>query len=273
MELTRSVDGQISTSGSHISIPIIGLFENSLDESISIIQVGQPQAPLKGHISNGCVFHNHPSERFNASALHPAAKVKLTFIQNVNSETPNNIIYDYIYSHKDGAYYAFLEEGEYKVRVDAPGQQFFFSQTIPSGLKEYYFYPESASIKGKIEDTILLYGTSKVLVVGCLINEYNNPHSGQIIISKDDQLVTFIDSKNGKYSFLIDYGIYDIRLRSLDRSVRIYHNFKFSPGKGFFTELAKHRIRGFDDDTINQLIENNQLYENLLENNYLDYMR
>lgn len=163
-------------------------------------------------------------------------------MKNNIADSPNNLVYDYTYTDSNGEYVAFLESGEYKIRIDTPTKQFFFNQIVSAGIQEYYLYTESAAIKAKIEDTTLVYGTSKVLISGCLVDEYNTPHEGQIIISQNNQLVAFIHTLNGKYNFLLDYGIYDIRIRTANRSVVIYQQFNFQPGKGFFTELDKQYL-------------------------------
>ena len=272
--MEKYTPGILDTSrGDHVNINISGLFETYSDNSVSIIQVGSYQEPLKGHVTNSCFLHNHPDERFNTNALHNVSKVKLSFIKNVNIDSPNNIIYDYTYTDINGNYTVFLEPGEYKVRVDAPGQQFFFCQVVPTGIQEYYLYPEAASIRKRIEDTIILNNTSKVFINGMFFNEYNKPHAGQIIISQNDKLVTFIDSKDGKYNFLLNYGVYDVRIRAYNRSVKVFYNFSFEPGKGFFTQLMRKNIKGLDENTIEQLIENNQLTNNLLEDNIYQHTR
>lgn len=240
-----NISTTVHTYGHSIKIGITGLFISTLDESAAIIQHGKLIQPISGNIINGCLLHGN-----NIFEQHNVSNIKLTFIKNnVSNEmndnyidSPNNIIYDYTYTNKLGEYYAFLESGEYRVRIDTPNKQFFFNQVIPTGIQEYYLYPESAYIKEKIDDTTILYGTSKVLVAGCLLNEHNTPFPGEICISQGNQLITFIKTQTGKYNFLIDYGIYDIRIRHYHRSVKIYQKFNFQPGKGFFTELDKNYI-------------------------------
>ena len=257
ISFNETLSASFSTYGHSISTNINCLFDGSVDETITIIQKGEKIAPMLGHITNNCPIHST-----DAYIAHNVANIKLTFMNNINSASPNNIVYDYIYTDKLGNYIAFLEPGEYKIRVDLPSRrQFFFNQLIKEGIKEYFLYPKSAAIKTKIDDTTVLYGTSKVLVSGCLVDELNKPHAGQIIISQNNDLVAFINTLTGIYQFLIDYGTYDIRLRSKDRSVKIYNNFAFIPNKGFFTELAKIGIDQFNSD-------NN--YENLCENEQIN---
>ena len=235
ISFNETLSASFSTYGHSISTNINCLFDGSVDETITIIQKGEKIAPTLGHITNNCPIHST-----DAYITHNVANIKLTFMNNINSASPNNIVYDYTYTDELGNYIAFLEPGEYKIRVDLPSRrQFFFSQLIKEGIKEYFLYPKSAAIKTKIDDTTVLYGTSKVLVSGCLVDELNKPHAGQIIISQNNDLVAFINTLTGIYQFLIDYGIYDIRLRSKDRSIKIYNNFSFIPNKGFFTELVK----------------------------------
>lgn len=252
----ETLSASFSTYGHSISTNINCLFDGSADETITIIQKGEKTTPTLGHITNNCPIHSTDSY-----ITHNVANVKLTFMNNINSASPNNIVYDYTYTDELGNYIAFLEPGEYKIRVDLPSRrQFFFNQLIKEGIKEYFLYPKSAAIKTKIDDTTILYGTSKVLVSGCLVDELNKPHAGQIIISQNNDLVTFINTLTGIYQFLIDYGTYDVRLRSKDRSIKIYNNFTFIPNKGFFTELAKIDINQFNsDDNYKNLQKNEQI--------------
>ena len=206
------------------NIPV--LFEATNNTSISIIQVGTLNQPTKGILYDGCQI-----------CWAPVPNTRLTFMKNINIDSPNNIVYDWAISNVDGSYYAYLEPGDYKVRVDSNGKRCFFNRHIALGIEEYYETVERACIKKKIYDTIQLYGTDKVLVTGCLYNEYNKPTNGQIVISKGNQLITFINTKTGEYNFLLEYGIYDIRLRSDKQSVQIISNFEFNEQDGFFHKL------------------------------------
>ena len=252
----ETLSASFFTYGHSISTNISCLFDGSVDETITIIQKGEKTTPTLGHITNNCPIHSTDSY-----ITHNVANIKLTFMNNINSTSPNNIVYDYTYTDALGNYITFLEPGEYKIRVDLPSRrQFFFNQLVEEGIKEYFLYPKSAAIKTKIDDTTVLYGTSKVLVSGCLVDELNKPHAGQIIISQNNDLVAFINTLTGIYQFLIDYGTYDVRLRSKDRSVKIYNNFAFTPNKGFFTELAKIGIDQFNsDDNYENLSGNEQI--------------
>lgn len=268
------------------------MLESSIDDSINIIKVGEKVPKIvKGHIINTCLDKND----------HPVSKVKLSFIRMNNNffsaeavdtnaliyesdaelrentilnDTPNNIIYDYCYTDNNGNYIAYLEPGEYKARVDSPHQYYYFNFSVDDGLYNYYEYALNANIKKKIDDTIQIYGTDKVQITGCLFNEYNQPFIGEIVISQNNNLIMRIKTKSdGKYNFLLNYGTYDIRLRSPKQSVQIFYNFKFKKNKGFFTELLKHNIKGMSQEVIDNLIANNQIPSNLLAYNWTDHTR
>ena len=109
--------------------------------------------------------------------------------------------------------------------------------------------------------------------MGRFFNAYNKPCSGQLIISQGNELKTFINSEDGNYRFLLEYGKYDVRFRSDTQPVQIYYNFIFEEGKGFFTELLKHKIVGISQGTINNLMINNQLTNNLPIDNWTSPLR
>lgn len=285
--------GLVST-GSQINKSIPVIFEHNLDQSINIINVDNNDKVTNGIVTNDCDYH--PSKNH---LTHIVPKTKITFFKITDlsiakekrsidyiyedtteyydtiiyTDSPNNVIYDYCFTNDRGEYTAFLETGLYRLRIETPFRHFFTNFEVKQGLTNYYSYAADACIKQKIDDTIILYGTDKVQIIGRLLDEYNNPSAGQIIISKNNELVTFIDSSDGKYNFLLDYGTYDIRIRSERQSVQIFYDYVFEPGKGFFTNLLKHKIMGYTEEQINNLIENNQLKNNLISYNWTDRTR
>ena len=285
--------GLVST-GSQINKSIPVIFEHNLDQSISIINVNNNDKVTNGIVTNDCDYHSSKNH-----LTHIVPKTKITFFKITDlsiakekrsidyiyedtteyydtiiyTDSPNNVIYDYCFTNDRGEYTAFLETGLYRLRIETPFRHFFTNFEVKQGLTNYYSYAADACIKQKIDDTIILYGTDKVQIIGRLLDEYNNPCAGQIIISKNNKLVTFIDSSDGKYNFLLDYGTYDIRIRSERQSVQIFYDYVFEPGKGFFTNLLKHKIMGYTEEQINNLIENNQLKNNLISYNWTDRMR
>lgn len=274
----------------HKYIPVI--FENTLNTSINIESVNKTIPPIiTGNLSDENHKHSDLSnikvsfirmsntylskEAINTSKIiyEDEAEIKESIIIN---DAPNNIVYDYCYTDSDGKYTVFLESGEYKVRLDLANKSEYinFSVAENEGLYNYYEYATDAYIKKKIDDTIQLYGTDKIQITGCLFNEYNKPYEGEIIISQDDKLIARIKTdSSGNYTFLLKYGIYDIRLRSPRQSVQIFYNFHFTEGKGFFTELLRHNIRGLNEEVLNNLLINKQLTTNILAYNWTSRLR
>ena len=274
----------------HKYIPVI--FENTLNTSINIESTSKK---IPSVITGNLYDDNHKQadlsnikvsfirmsntylskEAINTSKIiyEDEAEIKESIILN---DAPNNIVYDYCYTDQNGKYTVFLESGEYKVRLDLANKSEYVNFTVSEdeGLYNYYEYATDAYIKKKIDDTIQLYGTDKVQITGCLFNEYNKPYEGEIIISQDDRLIARIKTDlDGNYTFLLQYGIYDIRLRSPRQSVQIFYNFHFERDKGFFTELLKHNIRGLDEEVLNNLLTNKQLTTNMLAYNWTSKLR
>ena len=257
--MLQNFNGTIGSIGETITTSIASIFEHSLDDSIDIVRIGHKTNAYIGKITN------------NQSIA--ASNIKISFMKNEIADSPFNVVYDYTYTDSNGEYAVFLETGIYKVRIDAGFQYLYFNVDITDGITEYYEYATAASIKQKIDDTIVLYGTDKVQIVGRLLNEYDLPATGQIIISQGNELISFINSSDGNYQFLLDYGTYDIRVRSELQSVIKYDNFEFTPGKGFFTEILKQKIVGYTVEQIDNLIVNEQIPSNLISEDWTHTVR
>lgn len=287
----KLITATLQSYGTSISKTIPVIFENvSDDNTINIISINNNDVVTQGKLINNCKYNknieNIPNTKLTfykvTDTYDSKDKKNINYIYEdtteyvntiIYNDSPNNIVYDYCFSDKNGNYTAYLEPGTYKIRVETAFKHYFMNITITEGLTNYYEYPTAAHIKQKIDDTILLYGTNKILITGCLFDEYNQPYPGQIIISQNNKLIAFINSEDGNYNFLLNYGIYDVRIRSERQSVQVYYDYEFAPGKGFFTNLLTHKITGYTQEQINSLLINQQLQNNLIIDDYLDQTR
>ena len=290
MKKSLSIPVNIQSYGKNINKQIPAIFENINDESINIIKINNNDKVTQGKLINSCKYSNNieniPNTKLTfykvTDTYNSKDKKSINYIYEDSTEyynaimyndSPNNIVYDYCFSDKNGNYTAYLESGTYKIRVETAYKHYFMNIEVAKGLTNYYEYVTAAHIKEKIDDTTLLYGTDKIFISGCLFDEYNNPYPGQIIISQNNKLIVFINSKDGNYNFLLNYGIYDVRIRSERQSVQIYYDYEFIPGKGFFTNLLTHKITGYTQEQLNNLLINNQLQNNLIVYNWTNHTR
>lgn len=286
--VSTKITMSLSSYGKTVNKQFPVIFEHSLDESITIIKVDNNDQITQGVLKNNTKYNkqNVPRTKLTfykvTDTYYSKEKKSIKYIYEDSTEyynaityndSPNNIVYDYCFSDDNGNYTAYLEPGIYKIRVETPFKHYFMNINIDEGLTNYYEYTTDAHIKEKIDDTILLYGTDKVLISGCLFDEYNNPYAGQIVISQNNKLIVFINSEDGNYNFLLNYGTYDVRIRSERQSVQIYYDYVFSPGQGFFTNLLKHKITGYTQEQIDSLLINQQLSNNLIADNWTNQTR
>lgn len=160
----------------------------------------------------------------------PVADIKVSFIDK------NNIVKDYCITNKSGEYYIYIEPGTYTVRI---GENSFPNQIFKDGLKFQYFYTVDGLIKKRYNNIVEFYDTEKKLVEGKIINHDNEPLlDGEIIITQNNEIKTYIKTDDdGKYSFAIENGIYDVRVRSKRMTVKIINNVEFIDEKSFIDSI------------------------------------
>lgn len=165
------------------------------------------------------------------------AKVKVSFIQK-------QVVKDYCITNNDGEYTIFVEPGIYTIRIDG-GQapQIFDNQEIENGLThQYYQLLKGGLIQEKISnDTIVYCGEIKRLIYGQLLNQNKRPIvNAEIIIIQNNIVKTYIKTdSNGKYYFLLENGIYDIKIRAEKQPIKYLKDINFENNKSFLQCLSE----------------------------------
>lgn len=140
-------------------------------------------------------------------------------------------------------YSLFLQSGIYNFNIrNNLANRWINNSLINEGINSYYTEINSGLIYNSYDDVIeYLNNENTKEIHGYIINEYNElvPNAEIIITQKDKLIVYYITDINGQYKFKLDNGIYDIRLRSSNKRVKIFRDFNFDINKGFFTELQK----------------------------------
>lgn len=192
--------------------------------------------------------------------VKPVTNVKVSFIKDYTVNDKSNkeyngekIVVDYCMTDSNGEYTVFVEPGIYAIRIDGGkyANKVFTGQKIDGGLINEYYLSTDALISKRYDDVIELAGETEYrLVQGFLYNEQNKPlENAELIISQGKNIEVYLKTKeNGKYSFLLKNGEYDLRLRGPGQSVKIVRGFNFENGKGFMNSVkAKSNILGTNE--------------------------
>lgn len=189
---------------------------------------------------------------------NPLGGVKVSFIKdyivsdtNIRQRNGFQTVVDYSITDGNGQYNVFVEPGIYTIRIDG-GQapQIFVNQEIVSNFNQYYYHIKKGGIKKKYNDVIEFYGTDKRQISGQMLDQNKRPiKNAEIIITEGPIVKTYIKTdSNGKYSFAIENGTYDIRIRAANKPVKYIPNFNFEDGKGFMTILKEEKSILFGRD-------------------------
>ena len=153
-------------------------------------------------------------------------------------------VYDSAITDINGQYRVFLEPGNYTIKVEGGCyNSFFYNQEIITGLNNLYDTKVSNfTIKSKYEDITEINNSTKKIISGTALNSYNQPlENVEIIISQGNNVISYCKSdQRGKYQFIIDNGIYDVRIRSRNYTIKKINNFNFIDGQGFMTTLKEN---------------------------------
>ena len=153
-------------------------------------------------------------------------------------------VYDFVITDINGQYKVFLEPGNYTIKVEGGCyNSFFYNQEITTGLNNLYDTKVSNfTIRSKYEDITEINNSTKKIISGTFLNAFDQPlENVEIIISQENNVISYCKSdQKGKYQFIIDNGIYDVRIRSRNYTIKKINNFNFIDGQGFMTILKEN---------------------------------
>lgn len=152
----------------------------------------------------------------------------------------------------DDKYYLFLKNGIYNVNIKNSRINRRFSDiNIDNGITENYSKVTDGLIYRQYDDIFEYYDGNYAVkeVCGTIVDEYGSPiKNAEIIITQGENLVVYyVTDNNGNYRFRLDNGVYDVRIRSSNKRLKIFRDFKFRNNRGFFSEI-KNQFKVFEYD-------------------------
>jgi len=155
----------------------------------------------------------------------------------------NSIIVDKCKTDENGMYVAFIENGIYDIKIDCgiykdiqPNMQ------INDGIQgEYYWIIEDLINKQIGKSTYKMNKTNSKLIKLNLLDEQKKYTNGDLIITKDNKVIVYKKIKKHTM-FMLDNGVYDIRLRNRHTDVKIINGFEFNENEDFVTKLINNYI-------------------------------
>lgn len=189
--------------------------------------------------SNECIIETIGEEQYvNDGLLYDLLSGKKIPKPNVIINIyKNGHLYDKAISDENGKYYIFIRPGVYDVKIISGNDIVEYkNQKFDSGILNNYYKKIDGLIVEKYNDIVKFNLDNIYGVNGQIINNRGKNEPVEIIISKDNKLYTYYYSKDGTYSFGVENGVYDIRLRAENQDIQIFRNFEFT-GKSFIGEL------------------------------------
>lgn len=196
-----------------------------------------------------CIEIEHDNLQVNRQTIKNNGKV---FVGNIaNIHCPGSVMEAYNNGKlkdqlilKDDKYYMFLTNNDYNFIIkNSRVNRRFPHVIVDNGITENYSKSINGLIRKQYEDVIEYYDGlyTSWEIYGQLIDEYGSPISNaEIIISQGEKLVVYyVTDFNGKYRFELPHGIYDIRIRSSNKRLKIIKDFEFKKGIGFFSEIKR----------------------------------
>lgn len=198
---------------------------------IEINYIGEPTEIFSGEITSTNYTRGLHQTTIEAYDLNGVLKDQHISIID-RWKQPNNLYKLYLTS---GTYNFIIKNNLYKRNIN--------NIEVSEDMQPYYNNIDFGLIS-KIYDDIVEYQNVDVNVkqiIGYIKNEYDEfVENAEIIITQDSNvIVNYVTNESGQYKFCLANGIYDIRIRSKRRDVKIFRNFSFEDDKGFFTEIAK----------------------------------
>lgn len=193
-----------------------------------IIEIKNNSKVLSGKINNSATYYSRGNNQVIVEAYD--SKTNLLKDQCITINNTNNV------NDLSHPYYLFLTPGIYNINIkNNIHSRMNNNIKLEDGIYDNYSYIENGLIKS-INYDIVEYYSNKIEVFGYIVNQYNTPVKDvEIIISQKDKLINrCLTNELGQYKFLLNYGMYDIRIRSNCNKVIIIRNFEFTKNGLFY---------------------------------------
>lgn len=200
--------------------------------SNAVIYFMQPQNSLGNTIDYDT---NHYTDGING--------VKNWHWNNTFEMHTNNIIKDKVITDKSGKYTSYINNGIYDIKIEYNGKtESIKNQDITDGLSEEYYYIVKGDIKKKLKSTYIMVDDFARNIELKYINQYGNLINGEIVISKDNDLIVYRKIYEDGSMFALEPDIYDIRLKADNINTIIIRNFEFDEQDDFIDKLINYLL-------------------------------
>lgn len=160
-------------------------------------------------------------------------------------------IVDRVKTDLNGEYTIFVPSGIYDIEIDGHGtKRMVRNYEIKNGITEVYCKPVMGDIFEKYHDVVSFlkedeFGTigyeNDWFVHGEILDKEDNPiQNCEIIVSVEDEAVVYLKTnEEGKYSFMLPLGKYDVRIKAPKQHVKIAKDVIFGGRDGFMPKVAQ----------------------------------
>jgi len=238
--------GSVNVSGNSIQHKLQGMFDVVIESfSIKTLHLGNQDIT---DLSNVNQYQPIPVTGIIRDDRNiPVVNVRVSFIDdNVvidKSDTEyegERIVSDYCITDTNGQYTVYLIPGVYTIRIDfGKNSKYFLNQIVSDGLKNQFYYTIKGLVKTKYQDVIVFTNTDERMIIGTMVDQNKKPLiNAELIITQNNKVIVYLKTdKRGRYMFVLDDGIYDLRIRAEEQPVKIIKNFNFVGTNGFKQSL------------------------------------
>lgn len=232
-----SIPGKFSITGLTTNISIKSRFNISNSSIFSLKTEGEKSYGEEGIVQierNGRII-NVPNARINVYR--------------------NGILYDKTKTDNDGKYSLYLQDGVYDIKLFSETEKRTIKNYVVSennSIKNYRQYVEKGQIKEKNKDVVKFFKYENNILVedeliyqieGKMIDEHLEPIvEANIVIALFDSreiIVNITTDDNGRFSFVLEEGKYDIIFRAKDCPAKRISGFLFNGDYGFIDSIKE----------------------------------
>jgi hypothetical protein len=193
-------------------------------------------------IPNANIFFLYNNKEKNTEVVNDGVNgIKNAERNNTFEKSDNCVIVEKCKTDENGKYTAFIENGIYDIKIDC-GKYKDVQKNIyvKDGIQgERYCLMNSLINKPIGKSTLIMNKSNSKLIKLSLLDEHNKYTNGDLIISQNNKIIVYIKI-NKKSMFMLDNGIYDIRLRNKYTDIKIINNFEFNENDDFVEKLIQN---------------------------------
>lgn len=195
-------------------------------------------------IPNAIIYFIKNSKSNNTEQITDGINGIKNFKTNNTFEKYNNsIIVDKCKTDENGKYIAFIENGTYDIKIDCGNYKDIQTNIeVKDGIQGEYYWIINDLINKQIgKSTLIMNKTNSRLIKLNLLNEQKKYANGDLIITQNNKIIVY-KKINKNTMFMLDNGVYDIRLRNQNTNVKIINNFEFNENDDFVSKLIDNYL-------------------------------